>query len=57
MVLYNKMLAENNKLRAEIQHLRGEHSKFEAKNGRLERILNEKRMLQSLMVDEGRALI
>ena len=53
MVTYNKMLTENNKLREQIQHIRREHAKFEAKNNRLDAILEEKRQLQAAMVDDG----
>ena len=40
-------------VRAREKHLRGEVLKFETKNSRLDRILEQKRQLQANMVNEG----
>ena len=50
---YNKLLSENRQLRDEIQHLRGEHQKFEMKLAHLNKVLENRRKVQSNMIEEG----
>ena len=50
---YNKLLAVNSKLREQIQHLRGEQLKFEAKLTHLKKVLDNRRRVQANMIEEG----
>lgn len=50
---YNKLLASNATMRHELQHLRGEQQKFEAKLAHLKKVLENRRRVQANMIDEG----
>ncbi|CAG5094449.1 Oidioi.mRNA.OKI2018_I69.XSR.g13566.t2.cds [Oikopleura dioica] len=53
MLSYNSLLAVNKDKKHKIQHLRGEHVKFQNHLDRLEKSIQHKRSLMAAMVDEG----
>ncbi|CBY09886.1 unnamed protein product [Oikopleura dioica] len=53
MLTYNSLLSSNKDKKHEIQHLRGEHVKFQNNFDRLENTIEHKRSLMAAMVDEG----
>ena len=53
MLTYNLLLSSNKDRKNEIQHLRGEHVKFQNYFDRLENSIEHKRSLMAAMVDEG----
>ena len=53
MLTYNSLLSSNKDKKHEIQHLRGEHVKFQNYFDRLEHSIEHKRSLMAAMVDEG----